>query len=220
MTDEENSVTVTIEGEKGVVPRGLPAEIVINFPGKFTSSSFDPPDSIEIEEWLDLGGKINIAGEAVQWWVGDWLNFGERKYGELYAQGTGDNERMSHHKQMQLKRVALRVDPVTRRPPDVLSWSHHREVAPLEREEQEHWLGLAEKSGWSVAELHEAMRKKGHRDPSEKDGPVKDICPICQKNEGTVKVCAPCFAHFEVEDNKKPRKAKAKKKRERSKKKK
>lgn len=24
---------------------------------------------------------------AVQWWVGDWLNFGERKYGEKYAQG-------------------------------------------------------------------------------------------------------------------------------------
>ena len=72
--------------------------------------------------------------------LGDWLNYGERKYGEMYTQAIDE---LDYTKQAlkDAKWVSAQVEKSRRR--DNLSFSHHREVAPLEPDEQEEWSGRA-----------------------------------------------------------------------------
>ena len=116
-------------------------------------------DDVPYELWEAYGGAIRRVGEAVQWIIGDWLNYGERKYGEEYSQVLDER---GHESLAQCKWVASAVDPSTR--VLGLSWSHHREVAKLEPEEQEHWLSEAERQGYSVRGLREAMQDEGEGD--------------------------------------------------------
>ena len=37
------------------------------------------------EEWERCGAVLHQIDGAVQWWLGDWLNYGEHAYGEKYG---------------------------------------------------------------------------------------------------------------------------------------
>ena len=37
-------------------------------------------------EWEQCGAVLRQIDGAVQWWLGDWLNYGEHAYGEQYSQ--------------------------------------------------------------------------------------------------------------------------------------
>jgi hypothetical protein len=37
---------------------------------------------MDFAEWESLGHTLGRMEKAVQWWIGDWLNYGEREYGE------------------------------------------------------------------------------------------------------------------------------------------
>ena len=55
--------------------------------------------------------------------------------------------------------VAGRVEICTR--VQILSWAHHREVAPLTSAKQKDWLAKAVANGWSVRELRAAIKRCG-----------------------------------------------------------
>ena len=38
------------------------------------------------DEWQAVGSYPQGAACSIQWCIGDWLNYGERRYGETYAQ--------------------------------------------------------------------------------------------------------------------------------------
>lgn len=76
-----------------------------------------------------------------QWWVGDWLNYGERAYGEKYAQAM-DVTGLEYDTLSSYRWVAAEIEPCLRK--QKLSWSHHKEVAALEPAEQAEWLDRAE----------------------------------------------------------------------------
>ena len=42
------------------------------------------------DEWQDIGTRLGKIEGAVHWWIGDWLNYGESKYGETYAQAMDE----------------------------------------------------------------------------------------------------------------------------------
>jgi hypothetical protein len=112
-----------------------------------------------LSEWESAGRALKKASGAVQWWIGDWLNYGERAYGEMYAQALDATEYDYQTLRVQ-KYVANRVQLLTRS--NNLSWKHHRIVAPLEPEQQIEWLQRAEQGDgngkpWSVATLQAAI---------------------------------------------------------------
>ena len=37
-----------------------------------------------VKEWGEFGSKIRAVDVAIQWLIGDWLNYGELHYGERY----------------------------------------------------------------------------------------------------------------------------------------
>lgn len=112
-------------------------------------------DLLTFERWQELGNQLKYFEGAIQWWVGDWLNFGERKWGEMYAQAVDPSQAAIWKN---YKWVSCAVDSSLRN--DKLSWSHHLEVAKLEPNEQEKYLGLAALNNMTVRELREAVHTR------------------------------------------------------------
>ena len=113
------------------------------------------PCDLSYQRWVEIGYTVRGMTEHVAWWWGDWCNHGERAYGEKYSQAlneTGlDYNTLAHYAS-----VARQFEVWRRR--QTLSWSHHREVAPLEREEQDQLLDKAEEQRWTRAQLREELR--------------------------------------------------------------
>jgi N6-adenosine-specific RNA methylase IME4 len=127
-----------------------------------TETALALPADLSFEEWEAVGRDLGRIDSARQWWIGDWLNFGERVYGESYAQGmesTGLEYNTLAHYAHVANRVWIRSQ--------TLSWNHHREIAKLESEAQEVWLVWAEVKEWTVRELRKAIREFYAAEPPE-----------------------------------------------------
>ncbi len=140
-------------------------------PGAISETGLDLPADLNFEEWQRTGETLGRIGRACQWWIGDWLNYGERAYGEKYSQAmeaTGlDYETVRNYAW-----VADHVETVRRR--TVLSWSHHQEVAALAPPDQERWLTSAEANGWSKAQLRRQIKGTSQEDA--------ECCPTCGRS--------------------------------------
>lgn len=130
---------------------------VMDAAGTRTPTSLLLPEQTTYEEWQRLGQQLKVMQGGVLWWLGDWVRFGERKYGEKYTQEieiTGyDYDTING-----ARWVADKIEFVRRR--TNLSWSHHKEVAGFETPaEQDAWLDRAEAEGLSRSELRSAIKK-------------------------------------------------------------
>lgn len=138
--------------------------------GALTSVSLDLNDpEMTYESWESLGRFFGTFDRAVRWWVGDWLNFGERIFGEAIAsQGVESTTRerydraervtgLDHGTLMNISSICGRVAKA-RRDPDLGFWIH-AEVAPLEPAEQERWLTESRQNGWTRATLRDKIRE-------------------------------------------------------------
>ncbi len=111
------------------------------------------------EEWQALGPTLNHIGGAVHWWIGDWLNFGEHKWGEKYVQAVGETG-FDYITLANDAWVANKIEFSRRR--ENLSWGHHCEVAARKPEEQDYWLDRAlqgdDGKPWSIRELRRMIK--------------------------------------------------------------
>src|SRR5262245_25847386 len=80
------------------------------------------------EEWRQLGLWLRHCEGALHFWIGDWLNLGERRWGEKYTEAI-EQTGFEYGTVRNAKYVAGRIEVSRRR--DSLSWSHHYEVAAL-----------------------------------------------------------------------------------------
>lgn len=113
-------------------------------------------EGMPFEEWQQIGSTLKQMERSVMWWIGDWLLFGERKYGETYAQASDE----SGYEVITLQTavwVAQSVESSRRR--EDLSWSHHREVASLPAEGQVRWLQEASASKLSTRQLRDEVSR-------------------------------------------------------------
>jgi hypothetical protein len=121
-----------------------------------TSVAWRPRDDLAFSEWVELGRRLGLAGRSVGWWIGDWLAYGNRAYGERYVRAariTGYDVQTL----MNMVYVASRFEISRRR--ENLSWSHHAELASMTGDEQEHWLARAEAERLSVRCLRQEIRR-------------------------------------------------------------
>jgi hypothetical protein len=141
---------------------------------------------LDLHDWADQGRRLGGVSRAVGWWVGDWLRYGNERFGERYVQGariTGYDVQTL----MNMVYVASRFEPARRR--DQLSFSHHAELAPLEPDAQEHWLARAETEGLSVRCLRQELRRQrslerpaeplAHEPAPRASGRPDMVCPQC-----------------------------------------
>lgn len=96
-----------------------------------TGLLFHKNGTMPIELWGELCGFVGVAREALRWAVGDALNYGERAYGEDYAQWMNELG-CSYHTLQQYRRVAARI-PYAERVQGV-KWTAYQITAHLEPE--------------------------------------------------------------------------------------
>jgi hypothetical protein len=144
-----------------------------------TPTAWSPGEEITLAEWLQHGKRFGSIGRAVGWWLGDWLRYGNSRFGDRYARAariTGyDVQTLTN-----MVYVSSRFDADERR--EGLSWSHHAAVAQLEPPERMAWLDLAQRERMSVRCLREAIRRSGHtrnRHAAEGQTHRALTCPSC-----------------------------------------
>jgi len=97
------------------------------------------------------------------WVISDLYNFGEKKWGETYAQAMDDTG-LSYGYLSVIRSVAKKI-PRKRRNPN-LSFSHHTAVAKLAPDQQTAFLSYAEKNGVNRDDFREMIKQKSLPDPA------------------------------------------------------
>jgi hypothetical protein len=139
---------------------------------------------MDLAQWTVAGRRLGAMGRCGQWWLGDWVSYGNAKFGERYSRAariTGYDVQTL----MNMVYVGSRFEISRRR--ENLSWSHHEAVASLEVDEQEDWLDKAHREKLSVhdlrVELRNARTTPGKTAAGEKGHELADgfACPHCGK---------------------------------------
>jgi hypothetical protein len=126
-------------------------------------------EGLPYDVWERIGLQVGVLVDSSAWWIGDWLLYGQRTYGDRYetaAAATG----FSYQTLRNYAWVASRF-PMSRRR-DSLSFGHHAEIAALVEEEQEAWLRRAALRRWSRNELRRNVREARDGGSSLPGGPV------------------------------------------------
>lgn len=115
-----------------------------------TETALEIDSDLTLEEWQEIGHTLGRANRASAWWVGDWINYAEGKWGEKYEDAllaTG----LSYDYLRHCAAVSRRFTFGDRSPE--LTWTHHFKAKALDNAEE--WLARAEAEKWSVRELLE-----------------------------------------------------------------
>jgi hypothetical protein len=129
-------------------------------------------DGLEFDDWLAVGRRLLRLAEASAWWVGDWLVYGEWRYGERY-QTVVDQLQLKYDRVRDYAYVAANVPPIIRR--SDLTFTHHRIVAKLAPCEQRHWLERAAAEGWPTRVLANALRGPRLIEPAGRASPPEQL---------------------------------------------
>lgn len=130
--------------------------LAINDP-KFsiTPTGIQFSEELSFDEWDSLGLKLAPIGKSIGFIIGDWINYGEGRYGEKYEEAlkrTG----IDYGTLRNYAYVARRIQLSLRN--DNLGYHIHATVAKLKTDdEKEFWLGMAEKHDLSVRRLRKSM---------------------------------------------------------------
>jgi hypothetical protein len=168
-----------------------PAHLVTPQPALLTAVAWIPERDLDLAEWSHTGQRLGVMNRCSPWWLGDWIRYGNAKFGEKYSRAakiTGyDTQTLTN-----MVYVATHFSEISRRREN-LSWSHHESVASLDPDAQDYWLNRAGEHKMSVADLRLELRsrKSDHKDKDASDLGTKSdleaenadqhplICPSC-----------------------------------------
>lgn len=130
-------------------------------------------EELTFDEWDSLGQKLAPIGKSIGFIIGDWINYGEGRYGEKYEEAL-ERTGLVYQTLRDFSYVARKVEMSLRN--DNLDFSQHRVVAKLKTDdEKEYWLSMADKHDLSVRRLRKsinfgrlATEKEVQGDPADK----------------------------------------------------
>jgi hypothetical protein len=157
-------------------PAKVPADLDA-FPGTRTEVSLTLPKGLSYKQTERLLGVIGVIERASPWWGCDALLYAEAAFGEERFSQIAEALGWAPDVLSTRLWVARAVAPARRR--ETLSFSHHAEVAALEADDQDYWLGLAEAGEalpngetkpWSKTHLRGELRVLVPRNPRGRKG--------------------------------------------------
>jgi hypothetical protein len=137
-----------------------------------TETGLEFGDSITYDEWLSLGQSLRRLEKSVMWWIGDWIRFGEKRWGEKYTEAitvTG----YSPSTLRDAAWVSSTYDLSDRS--DKLPWTHYRMATALPQNERAEVLSVAHAEGWGVREVRAEVNRRKNRIGS---APSLDTCTV------------------------------------------
>lgn len=112
-------------------------------------------DELSFEEWDALGTRLGEVGKSIGFIIGDWINYGEGRYGEKYEESLARTG-LAYTTLAHYSYVARKIQFCLRK--QNLDYSLHATVAKLKTdEEKQHWLDMAEKHDLSVRRLRKSI---------------------------------------------------------------
>lgn len=139
-----------------------PEPAAVGLPGVLTETSYTLPDNLNLGHWLAIGETLQRMERSVKWWLGDWWNYGERRYGDMASQATRDAildaTGYTYNTVRQAGWVASRFELDTR--VSNVPWSHHREVADLPPSAANELLTEVLTEGLSVKDVAERAKER------------------------------------------------------------
>ena len=127
---------------------------------RLTTTAWWPHGQLTVADWVRQGRWLGSLGRGSGWWIGDWIRYGNARYGERYGRAA-QATRYDVHSLRNMAYVSGRFDMPRRR--EALSFSHHAELASLPVEDQELWLDRAEAGAMSVRSLRSELRRARRR---------------------------------------------------------
>lgn len=132
------------------------------------------PDTTR-DQWCNIGRRMSLASQAMQWQIGDWWVFGVRKFGEEIAKSDAiDIWGVQAETARVYGWVAEKFTPVRRL--TNLSFSHFQEAAALPTDQAEPLLARAQREHLSTRDLRrEVSALKIANDPEPRARDVIEI---------------------------------------------
>ena len=132
-------------------------------PFRLTRTGLSVDGRPSFDEWEQCGAFLKDIEGAVQWWIGDWVNYGEQAYGEKYSQALA----VTSTPQATLEQYAFTARNIRKlRRRKSLSFAVHSEIARLPTtKDQDNWLRRADDEQMTRAALRTALRlakRKAH----------------------------------------------------------
>uniref|UniRef100_A0A7C4TW48 Uncharacterized protein n=1 Tax=Caldisericum exile TaxID=693075 RepID=A0A7C4TW48_9BACT len=132
-------------------------------------------NSLTYEEWEAFGKELQKVRIAIQWWLGDWILWGEQKFGEKYTQAIEETG-LDYGTLANYVYVCRSIEFSRRR--EKLSFSVHAEVAPLPIDKQDELLDRAEKEGLHSRDVRQLVQEVKQQECQHE--PIV-ICKKCRK---------------------------------------
>ena len=142
--------------------------------GAITATSLTLPPDLPFDRYEALMAMFGQLHRTSAWLIGDGLNYGERVYGETYAQAA-EATGLSRGALINYASVCSHIPKSRRRA--TVPFSTHMEVAYLEPAEQKEWLDKAAANRWTKEELRAA--RKASTDGVTPAVEVSCVCPTC-----------------------------------------
>lgn len=112
-------------------------------------------EELSFEEWDALGQKLAPLGRSIGFIIGDWINYGEKRYGKMYEEAL-ERTKLSYHTLRHYSYVSRKVELCLRK--HNLDYTLHEVVAKLKtNEDKQHWLKMAEKHKLTVRRLRKSI---------------------------------------------------------------
>jgi len=122
---------------------------------RVTPTGIEFRDDLSFDEWDDLGTKLAPLGRSIGFVLGDWLNYGQRAFGEKYTEAIARTG-ISYQTLANFAYVARSVDFSCRQ--EKLGFEHHAVVAKLRStDDQKYWLEMANRHSLSVRRLRKSI---------------------------------------------------------------
>jgi len=139
----------------------MKSEALIQFPQcHLTRTGLTIDKSVTETDWKKIGQTLRTIEGSIQFWIGDWLRFGEGK-GYIERGKYEQAEEITGMERKTLRNAAYvsgAIESSLRK--DDLSFSHHMAVAPLEPKEQAKWLNKASAEETTYRDLRDEIRQE------------------------------------------------------------
>ena len=96
-----------------------------------TTTALEINPAATYDEWLETGRTLLRIEGALQWYIGDWLVYGERNF-PTYTQALADLDLSDSQIEAYKKRVWVSAAIPPRRRHEALTFGHHESVASCE----------------------------------------------------------------------------------------
>jgi len=123
--------------------------------GAATRRSLVLPAELDYDRYEALGAWIGEVKSRINFYLGDWLIFGEGTFAERWSQAC-EATGLAEQTLLRIMAVCRKVAPARRH--DRLSFSVHAAVQNETARDQRTWLKRAEQNGWGYAELRKHMQ--------------------------------------------------------------